>query len=483
MTDTEPLEPPGPVPEWLSRLVPHTDAPDEGAHRLRRVEAMEIPVGQATGGQVTVEFLHRTVTGGVESAQARLFLPAALRSDPGARLPLMCNAGYEADPDSVAGLLAQGIIVSTPHAHEENPLGRGPNLDIALLHAVRALTCIDNERVMIQGGSAGGYAALMLAAEAFPVLCVMPGVPPVNWGYNAAYFSRNGAQAARIDPATGEPSMRVLTVVLPIGQAGLVSLGPDTDADCWLMASPLAHLGTLTAPIQAVWSTADMLVPVDQIGPQFVRGRDRDLFPEDFTTDLSQLMGRPETRRTLMDSLPDQTYEVFVVPVPEAPILEYEIEPDGPHVPIDLPFSRERSWSIVIIDEGPAQPDCGHFRHAVLGNNEAFRAWALERGLGAAQLTREQLRRLMMRYQGVEYRPFTMQPEGCAEPIDGVRLDFPEAERQDVLNGLLAFAQDGERAMRLAEIYRQLPAELRLLGEELGGSAAQIRTTLAAAVA
>jgi len=471
-----------PAPEWLAQLLPHTDAPDECAHRFRRIEALEIPVGAATGGQVTVEFLHRRVTGEVVTARARLFLPARLRSNPDAKLPLVCNAGYEVDADGANDLLELGFIVSTPHAHEENPLGRGPNLDIALLHAVRALPCVDNERVMIRGGSAGGYTALMVAAEAFPVLCVMPGVPPVNWGYNAEYFSRHGEQAARIDPATDEPAMRVLTVVLPIGRAGEVSMGPDTDGDAWLMSSPLMHLGTLGAPIQAVWSTADMLVPVDQIDPQFVRPRDAGRFPENFTTDPNRLMSRPETRQTLLDALPAEVCEVFVVPVPEAPILEYEREPDGPYASIDLPFSRARNWSIVIVDEGPPEPDCGHFRHAVLCRHEAFQSWALERGLSAEQLSLEQLRRLMMRLRGVEYRPFTLQPAGRALPIDAARLDFPAAERQDVLIGLLAFARDDQRAQRLAELYGQLPTQLQALGEDLGETTAAVRATLAAAM-
>lgn len=481
LTDTEPLDQPLPAPQWLAQLFPHTEAPDECAHRFRRIEAIEVPVGEATGGQVTVEFLHRVVTGEVETARARVFLPPQLRADPKAQLPLVCSVGYEAELDGAMALLSQGFVVSTPHAHGENPLGRGPNLDIALLHAVRALAFIDNERVMIQGGSAGGYTALMVAAEAFPVLCVMPDVPPVNWGYNAAYFCRNGEEATRIDPATGQPSMRVLHVVLPIGQAGVESLGSDTDGASWLMSSPLEHLETLTAPIQAVWSTADMLVPVDQVGPQFTRGRDAGLFPQSFTTDLNQLMKRPETRRTLMQALPDEVREVFVVPVPDAPVLEYEIEPDGPPAPIDLPFSPARTWSIVIIDEGPAEPDCGHFRYALTCSHEAFRAWALGRGLAAEQLTLEQLRRLMMRLQGAEYRPFTVQPEGCARPIDGVRLDFPEAERQDVTAGLMAFSRDGERAQRLAEFYGQLPGELKRLGEKLGGTPAAVEAALVAA--
>ena len=50
-----------------------------------------------------------------------------------------------------------------------NPLIRGVNPDIALLHITRALPFVDDSRVVITGGSAGGWMTLMLAAETFPL--------------------------------------------------------------------------------------------------------------------------------------------------------------------------------------------------------------------------------------------------------------------------------------------------------------------------
>jgi hypothetical protein len=149
---------------------------------------------------------------------------------------------------------------------------------------------------------------------------------------------------------------------------------------------------------------------------------------------------------------------------------------------VELPFSKERVWSLVVIDEGPVEPDAGHFRYAITPGQEPFLQWAFARGVTADQLTQPKLTRLMMRMLGREYRPFSTRPEGAAEPIDAVRLDFPEAERQDVLRGLLAFADDPARAMRLAERYQELPGELKALGPPMGNTAEEVRSALTRAL-
>ena len=84
----------------------------------------------------------------------------------------------------------------------------------------------------------------------------------------------------------------------------------------------------------------------------------------------------------------------------------------------------------------------------------------------------------MKRYLGLQ--PF----ETAIVREDGTRheanlLDFPEAERADVLRGLTTFARDDAAARRLADMYTALPDELKALGPALGdGSAATVRRAL-----
>jgi hypothetical protein len=479
LADNVGKERPAPEPEWLVRLFPNAGEPDGFAHRFRRIEATEMPVGTDFGGQVTCEFLHRTFDGKTEKAQARIFLPPQVRRDPKARVPLVHNAGYELDAAGAASLVAKGWVVSTPHAHPRNPLDRGPNLDIALLHADRALPCVDDAKVMIQGGSAGGYMTLMLAAETFPLISATPMVPPVNWGYNAAYFLHNRALATAIPPGGKTPAMPVLTAVVALADSGRKTMGDDTDADSWLMSSPISQLESITAPVQVLWSTGDMLVPVDQVGAQFLRAPKAGVYPEGFTSSISALMKRPQTGATLLDLLPGSAYETFLVPVPSgAPSLTDGKPLTGTAPALGMPFSQDRVWSIVVVDEGPPVPAAGHFCYWFNPNYAPFMEWALARGITADQLTAPKLTRLMVRLQGREYRPVTSRPEGAKAPVDVVRLDFPAAERQDVLRGLIAFAADNTRARRLATCYAQLPAELKALGPSLGSTPEAMKAIL-----
>ena len=149
--------------------------------------------------------------------------------------------------------------------------------------------------------------------------------------------------------------------------------------------------------------------------------------------------------------------------------------------PLPAPFSKEKVWSVVVIDEGAVEPAIGHFKYNLGIDHEPFRQWAEARGVTADQLTAAKLERLMRRLRGEPWRPFAARPGGREEPIAGNVLDYPEAERADVLLGLAAFAAADARAARLARLYNQLPSEWKALGKQLGdGTPSGIRRALAA---
>jgi hypothetical protein len=88
----------------------------------------------------------------------------------------------------------------------------------------------------------------------------------------------------------------------------------------------------------------------------------------------------------------------------------------------------------------------------------------------------------MQRMLGQPWRPLKARPKGTEELIQANLLDYPEAERADVLLGLTAFAHDDTRATRLAELYAQLPEQLQVLGSELAGAVPErVRSILQAA--
>ena len=112
-----------------------------------------------------------------------------------------------------------------------------------------------------------------------------------------------------------------------------------------------------------------------------------------------------------------------------------------------------------------------------------FLKWAEEQGVRPKQLTIPKLKRLIKRFLGEPWRPLRISVEADGKTIAGNQLDYPEAERADVLLGLFAFSADDACAKHLAKLYAELPADLRALGPRLGdGSPAGVRAAIQALI-
>lgn len=453
---------------WLNQIFPNTDAPGRSQNRLQRLDAKEIDVNGQKGGGVTVAITYPELNGKEVAAKVRIFLPPSVKTDPTKRVPLIHNAGYEIDERGAIGWLRKGYAVSTPHAHPLNPLGRGTNLDRAILHAARALSCIDPRRVSIQGGSAGGWMTLMLTADAFPLVWSMPDVPPIHWGYNAAYIDEQQSIAAPL-PGSNKPRLLGIIAVGGIATQSKATYGMPYDSQTYLATSPLDHLDTITAPTLVVFSTADILVPIDQVSPTLIQPRDASRFPKEYTTAMTERFPSVKGKRTLLEALPRNRYELFRFPVPPStPRLPLGGTPTGTALPVPLPFSEKRTLSVVILDEGGVEPEVGHLKYLLATDHENFRKWAETQGVKAEQLTAPKLERLMKRVIGIPWRPFKIRPNGQGKEITATQLDYPEAERTDVLIGLLAFATDDACAIHLGKLYAKLPNYLKAIGNRLG---------------
>ena len=466
-------------PDWVVKLFPSVSAPDRLKRRLRRLSVSERNVHGVAVVTATVELMYPDMYGKDHLGQANIFLPASLRDNPTRRVPLMHNAGYEIDETSAAGLLAKGYAVCTPHAEPLHPLHRNVNLDLAILHATRSLPFVDPLRVSIQGGSAGGWMTLMLTADAFPLVCSMPDVPLIHFGYNIAYLEAN-REAATAQHGADKPNMPYLAAVSTITDRVKPFYGMPYESVTYLGVSPLAHIDTITAPTLTTFSTADVLVPIDQVSPSLTQRRDPSLFLKEYDSAMTTRFPGIRGKRTLLEALGSRRYDLFTVPVAIGlPRIKLGAAPPSETKQITLPFSQRKIWSITVIDEGAAEPSDAHTKYVWGMNHEPFRKWAEERGVTADQLTMPKLQRLMMRLKGEAWRPIRVRSEGRGEEIDGNQMDYPEAERADVTLGLTAFATDDVRAIRLARLYSRLPSRLKVLGASLGdGTAKGARSAL-----
>jgi hypothetical protein len=290
----------------------------------------------------------------------------------------------------------------------------------------------------------------------------------VNWGYNAAYFLQKesgvkpGSDVKAGDQDTNKTP--VFDVIVPIVKQAVEVYGDETSGATYFRHSPLAHLETITCPVSVCWTTADMLVPIDQVGEQWVRPFDAQKFPTAFTFDPATLAPSPEGRLRAVDVLAETDYELFVLS--EATIKQRFAEAQSSKQPAELPFSAERRWSITILDEGAPEPHLGHTKYPVPWSQLNFATHALAAGFETSQLTRVKLERLMDRYAGLEW----LASGGLTH------LDEPESEQADVLRGLKTYvAAGGGHARAFAELYSQLPARRRVLPAETVAELGSVR--------
>ncbi len=387
-----------------------------------------------------------------KKAQAKIYFPA--KFDPASRhsTPMFFAAGYELPDVSAAAFLKRGWIVVSPSQLPTNPLIRLMNPDVALMHFARDLPWIDDSKVVIGGGSAGGWMTLMLAAETFPLGGAAPDVPPVHWGYNAAYFFK---QLEKCGPARGQTTARVpaLFGVGTMLTPAVDDFGGEFGDDTWYADSPVAQLSTITCPVSIYWSTADVLVPIDQVGTQWVQQAAADTFPQGFTFQPAELLSQSAPFVPFLDALSPDSFELFELEVPQGVRRENGAEESGRTEFRELPISSDKTWSISIVDEGAPVPDMDHRKYAFGLSRENFYDRISHQAISIDQLTLSKLQRLMSRYAGREWLPSRLQ-----------HLDRTDAEQRDVLRGLRTFASvSPAHRERLRAVYEQLAESERAL--------------------
>ncbi|MFZ1488682.1 MAG: hypothetical protein WAS51_01965 [Ilumatobacteraceae bacterium] len=442
---------------------------DDPSGRIVDLHVDEHDIGGERVGVVSLRFTAEDLRGEEYVASATVYLPDSLVGGAVERLPVWFNCGYQLDVAHVPRQLRCGRIVVTsiepqgsevfPHA---SPLARGPNTDYVLAHLVRGARFADPAKIVYGGGSAGGYAALLVAAEAFPAPVTVPNVPVVNLVYEGAYCMTTCPRVLA-DPPAEYPLMSML-------MAGFVQLaedgwgrcyGADVSAPGWFEHSPVAHLDRITGPVAACFSTADFLVPIEQVGAAVAAPTLADL-PANVVMAASELTSEPRAAVRLVDALGDAA-DVRVVGVPggakETRMDQLDLTMSTPQIPLPVPASTSNGeqWLVTVVDEGPTVMGIGHTRHGFEPDFEAFIGHHLDDGIGVEQLTSAKLEQLVDRWAGTEW---------LAPGFH--HLDRPAAERADVQRGLRLYcAVSSAHAQRFADLYAQLPDDRRLLPGDL----------------
>lgn len=379
--------------------------------------------------------------------------------------PLLYHAGYEAASAAAEAWARLGVVVVTPRLLADdaewphgNPLGRSLRMDEALLRTARALPFVDDARVALTGGSAGGWMTLMLSAATFPLAGAFPVCPPINLPYLTATWRYNvdEIRAARPDSDTAVMAHPGSPGICGLWQSLLDWHGAPESQPMWQW-SPLAHLHEISSPVYVSVSSADALVPVPQYGGPLAETAIKNA-PAVYPIDPELVCTGPLAevgKRTLLSELDPSEVTVHVLELPAGVprLIDVDNPPPGA-VSLQAPEPTSR-WTVVFLDEGGPDEDVGHYKHAVGVDITPLVLDQFGRGIAVDQLTGAKLELQVMRWLGLDWVEL-----GGRDP--GAPAEEREAEQADVLRGLRTYARQSlAHRARLEQVVAQVRPELK----------------------
>ena len=413
----------------------------------------------------TVSVPYRDVHGESKMGQARVMI---LEDELDAILPLPAfhNVHYELGLDGAKNWAQRGWVVFTPHygTPEDGgyPLelctGDSYNLAKAIIQWGRRLPFVDHNILHLNGGSAGGYMALAMAAEMFPVTSVTADSPVCNWSYNLNYFEVNKPASKYPVADMAQSPLPILVSVTMLTDWSYGVFGKDLADDKWFVLSPVSYLERITCPALVTCATGDMLVPLEQMTKRQNYVLEPGVFPEDYQRDFLELTPNEASKKRFDEMIPERKIEYLVMPRQKD---SYEITlehfkgndvPKGPENE-DRPWSREKQWSLLILDEGPPAPHSSHVRMKWATSPDSFVETHKGTSIPFTMLSQPKLTRLLQRYAG-EIAPVATLADGTKAN----RGNFDALEKLDVLNALIEYTDLGmPYAMRLESMYKASP--------------------------
>lgn len=377
-------------------------------------------------------------------------------------LPIFFHAEYEMKVKDAKKWCRQGWLVATAHYAQPAPsdpaIANGYNMARAIVQWLRRLPFADRTHLHVDGQSQGGYLALAIAADFFPVEAVTADAPIMNWDYTLSYWEANEKITKFPELNYKQSPLPFLWVVESTIDDNYRILGPDASSDTFYYLSPVSFLDRITCPALITCSTADVLVPMEQLTRSRLAGLKPELFPAGYVRDFNLLTKRKIARKVFEDRLPPEKVQWETVSPPKN---TYELtmaiatgEQDRPTNRIDgadLPWSASRQWSICVLDEGYPVPQTGHRRFAWGCSSASFVRTHKDKPFGVSLLNQAKLDHLLQRYAG-HLTPSLKLADGTSLN----RLNYEAVEKRDVIVGLLDYAAMGKAYERnLVNLYSQ----------------------------
>ena len=361
-----------------------------------------------------VKYINKS--GAIDTRKVKLFIP----ENRGEKLPLVYVPHYELaeDAEELRVYTKRGWAVASTaeFKNDYNKVLSDDDLvfnNAALMH-LRNRADIDGQRIIIKGGSAGGYMALMLGGLQMGNCAVIAESPITNVYFN---FHQYFPKAEKINGhALGkmaviflwyflilgdkiEVALKKAMLSIPMPFPGMVSGMFTPINDCiaaedyakWEALSPIGLSKDYSSPFFLMHYTSDILVPIDQISREYSYPNEGKTMPEGFSTKLDK--DNP--------GILDQSFIDLLPKGSTMAVKEDVTNLKGPKAKI--PYDLEYRYNFLIIDEGETQAFASHD----LGQNTvdldiaSYMAEMMDKTLKNTEiLLPDKLLLLLERYQG-----------------------------------------------------------------------------------
>ena len=284
-----------------------------------------------------------------------------------APMPLVYVPHYEMKEDSqeIRDYLLKGWAVSSCYEFK-NEYNRELAFDDlifnnAALYMLRNRADIDENKIAVVGGSAGGYMTMMLSAMQLGICCSVANGPVCNVYFNFyKYFSEaNRYNIAAIAAMSEEEKKNTVALLskLPLPFVGAVCAGAGfeqvvrhiTDKEDmreWEAISPTAFAECYTNPIYINHATSDILVPLDQITHEYVYDTPGPTLPKGYNYKMGKVEGK--LNYALCDRLDPSQLHLF------------KVEPYDGDEPRPFAFDKDKMFNVCICDEGAPEAYASH---------------------------------------------------------------------------------------------------------------------------
>ena len=338
-----------------------------------------------------------------ETRQARYYLPKAAQGP----FPLILSVHYEIpDGDRVLyEYLSRGWAVFTPTRIPIEDLmqitGRDLRCASAMVSLARRSPNVDPLRIALRGCSAGGYQAMLLAALRGGLCAAysMSGVYHLPYEFGFYIPQSNEHNLAMAHTLTDEQRADFNNYLIPYVktvadtfEATRQSLGVENPlSEKWLRYSPVSHLDKITCPVLLSHSTADAIVPVYQATEACAPPEPGASLPAGYRLHLREFIPGAVLNLPLDELVAPGALRVF------------RFDPPAGMEALALQFDPGCRFSLNLIDEGPVEKECSHFKNLMSGlvDDTGFFQAQFMRGAGEnGGMTVEKLRWLAGKYRG-----------------------------------------------------------------------------------